>query len=70
MFNKKATNNITALRDELMSVFRDLKSGKIEPNVAAEMNNTAGKVINTVRAELQYAELKQQIPNIDFMEKH
>lgn len=69
MFNKKSTNNITTLRDELMNVFRDLKAGKIEPKVAAEMNNTAGKVINTVRAELQYAELKQQIPNIGFMEK-
>lgn len=60
-------NNIKTLRNDLMQVFADLRSGEIEVKVAAEMNNTAGKVINTIRAELEYAELRKAPPCIEFL---
>lgn len=58
---------IKQLRTDLMDVFNDLKSGAIEVKVASEMNNTAGKIINTVKAELEYATLRNTEPDIDFM---
>ena len=60
-------NNIKTLRNDLMQVFADLRSGEIEVKVAAEMNNTAGKIINTIRAELEYAELRKTSPDIAFL---
>lgn len=59
---------INQLRDELLSTFDSLKSGEIDVKVAAEMNNTAGKIIGTVKVELEYSELKNEIPSIAFLE--
>jgi hypothetical protein len=61
-------NSITSLRDDLHTVFAGLKAGTIEPKVAAEMNNTAGKIIATATVQLKYAELAQIKPNIAFLE--
>ena len=60
-------SNIKTLRNDLMKVFDDLRSGDLEVKVAAEMNNTAGKIINTVRAELEYAGLRKVSPDIAFL---
>lgn len=59
---------INELRDELLCVFDSLKSGETDVKVAAEMNNTAGKIIGTVKVELEYAELKKEAPSIAFLE--
>ena len=61
------SKTIKTLRDDLYVVFSGLKDGSVDPKVAAEMNNTAGKIINTVRAELQYAEQRKVEPNIEFL---
>ena len=58
---------ITDLRNELLEVFEDLKDGNVEPKVAAEMNNAAGKAINTVKVQLEYAVLRKEIPKIAFL---
>ena len=58
--------NIKELRIELSQVFMDLKAGKLDVKAAAEMNNAAGKIINTVKVQLEYAALKEK-PNIDFL---
>lgn len=61
-------STIKNLRDDLMNVFSQLRSGEVDVKVAAEMNNTAGKVINTIRAELEYATLRGESPDIEFMQ--
>lgn len=61
-------SNVTELRNELLKMAADLKSGAIEVKVAAEINNTVGKVINTVKAELEYASLRGDKPSIKFLE--
>ena len=60
--------NITELRAELSEVFAGLKSGALQPKEAAEMNNTAGKMINSAKIELEYYALKKETPNIPFLE--
>ena len=59
--------NITELRDELAAVFAGLKNGTLEPKQAVEMNNAAGKIINTVKVQLEYADMRGEEPNIPFM---
>jgi predicted metallo-beta-lactamase superfamily hydrolase len=58
---------ITTLRDDLYLVLDQLRAGTIEVKTAAEMNNTAGKIINTLRAELEYASQRKVPPEIAFL---
>ena len=60
--------NIKQLRNELSNVFTGLKDGSIEPKTATEMNNAAGKIINTVKVQLEYAALRKEKPEIDFLD--
>lgn len=61
-------NTVKDLREELLVLFGELKSGVADVKVAAEMNNTTGKVINSVKLELEYATLRKEKPNISFLE--
>lgn len=59
--------NLTQLRDELTATFKNLKDGSLDVAQAAEMNNTAGKIISTVKVELEYAALRKEAPTIAFL---
>lgn len=63
-----ATNNITALRDELLEVFDGLRSGKIKPPMAKEVNNTAGKIIGSCKVQLEFHKLAGTKPEIRFLD--
>lgn len=60
--------SINELRDELLVLFSDIKNGTADVKAAAEMNNTAGKVINSVKVELEYAALRKVEPSIPFLD--
>lgn len=60
--------SIKELRDNLATLFDQIKSGETDVKHAAEMNNTAGKIINSLRVELEYAELRKITPSISFMD--
>lgn len=62
-----ATNNITALRNELLDVFDKLRSGHMKPPMAKEINNTAGKIIGSAKVQLEYCKLAQIKPVIPFL---
>lgn len=59
--------HISELTTELASLYEGLKTGAVDVKVATEMNNTAGKIINAQRVQLEYAELRKEQPDIDFM---
>lgn len=59
--------NITDLRKELCKTFEGLRDGLIEPKIATEMNNSAGKIIHTVKVQLEYASLAGKKPSIVFI---
>lgn len=46
--------NITELRQSLADNYEDLKNNKIELKLAKELANTAGKIINSLKVELEY----------------
>jgi len=59
--------HISELTTELSSLDEGLKNGTVDVKVATEMNNTAGKIINAQRVQLEYAELRKEQPDIEFM---
>jgi hypothetical protein len=59
--------NITELNKQLIELFQALKDGTIDVKTAAEMNNTAGKIINVQKVQLEYAELRNEAPSISFL---
>lgn len=59
--------NITEVRAQLSEVFEMLKSGAIQPGTATELNNAAGKIINSVKVELEYYALRKEKPEIPFL---
>ena len=59
--------HISELTTQLSSLYEGLKNGTVDVKVATEMNNTAGKIINAQRVQLEYAELRKEQPNIVFM---
>jgi hypothetical protein len=62
-------NNITELRAELSKLFNDLKAGEVEVKTASEMNNSAGKIINTIKVELEYFSMLGDKPDIEYLKK-
>lgn len=59
--------NINELTTELTELYEALKNGTIEVKTATEMNNTAGKIINAQRVQIEYASLRNEAPHIPFM---
>ena len=59
--------HISELTTELSSLYEGLKNGTVDVKVATEMNNTACKIINAQRVQLEYADLRKEQPNIEFM---
>lgn len=58
---------IQELRIELAAVFNDLRAGAIKHKDAAELNNSAGKIISSLKVELDYYALRKERPNIPFL---
>jgi len=59
--------NVVDLREELIAIFQQLKAKEISHADAKELNNSAGKIINSVKIELEYAGLCKVVPNIAFL---
>lgn len=59
--------NITELNKHLTDLYQALRDGTIDVKTAAEMNNTAGKIINVQKVQLEYAELRSEAPSIPFL---
>ena len=60
--------HITELTTQLTDLYKSLKEGAIDVKIAAEMNNTAGKIINVQRVQLEYAALRKEMPSITFLD--
>lgn len=58
---------IQEVRDALSLVFAGIKDGTIKHADAAELNNSAGKIISSLKVEIEYYALRKERPNIPFM---
>ena len=59
--------NIKELRDSLMDNYEQTKSGQMEKGTCKELANTAGKIINTLRAELEFMAMTGVKKDIAFL---
>ena len=60
--------NITELRNNLADLFEQIRTDAIDVKHAAEMNNTAGKIIASLKVELDYAAQRDVKPEIKFLD--
>jgi hypothetical protein len=63
-----STINITDVRDQLLEVFDGLRAGTVDIKNAVEINNTAGKIINTAKVQIAYSALRGEAPYIPFLD--
>ena len=63
-------DNVTDLRNELLKAFAELKEGSIEPKIMSELNNAAGKIINTAKVQIEYNALTKSDRTIGFLESN
>ena len=59
---------ITDIRDDLIKVFNGLRDGTVDIKEAVEINNTAGKIINTAKVQIAYSALRGEAPYIPFLD--
>jgi uncharacterized ParB-like nuclease family protein len=59
--------NAIELREVLTSQINLLKAGKADPKQVNAIVNAAGKVIASVRLEMEYARMIGVLPSIDFI---
>lgn len=61
--------DMTELRDQLLEAFDLLRGDPRRMLQTKELTNTAGKVIGTVKSQLEYSLLRGEEPDIPFMGK-
>lgn len=57
----KQISKMDTLRTTLDNLIDEVKKGHISPAKAAEMSNAAGKIINSIRAEVEYEHSRQKL---------
>ena len=61
-------DNIATLRSDLSDLFAQLKAGTVEPKLAHELSNAAGKIVASVGVELKYAYQRGVQPSIPYLD--
>lgn len=67
MKKPKRINNLTELRDNLADVYSQVQSGDIETEQAKSLSSLAGKMIFSVRTQMEYQVARGEKPTIGFM---
>jgi hypothetical protein len=60
--------NIKDLRESLVDNYEKLKNNEMDLKMAKELANTAGKVLNSLKVELEYQTLTGNKNRIEFLE--
>jgi hypothetical protein len=64
-----APKDINELRNQLLDAFELVKQDPRRGNQVKEMTNAAGKVLGTIKAQLEYSMLRGEEPDIPFLGK-
>ena len=60
--------NIVELRNSLADNYTKLKAGKMNVALGKELANTAGKIINSCKTQLEYQQMIGSKKKIEFLE--
>jgi hypothetical protein len=61
--------NITELRKSLSENYENMIKGEMPIGLGKELSNAAGKIINTLKVELEYQALLGKKEPIEFLER-
>lgn len=56
------------LREELCKIFDEIKDGKMAPKTAREMIKSTNAQIALAKVQLEYAAMKNVVPDIKFLD--
>lgn len=62
--------NIDELREKLAEAYEKTEKSHMKTTVAAELANIAGKMINSVKVQIEYHALRKEAPTIKFLESN
>ena len=62
-----APKNITELRNDLLESFEQVKKDPRRLAQAGELANTAGKIIGSIKLEMEYSLMRNEEPEIPFL---
>lgn len=62
--------NITELRDHALETLEALDRGDIDVHQAGVTGKLYEAVISSLKTQLAYAEIRQEVPQIDFIDGH
>jgi hypothetical protein len=62
-------NNINDLRSELIEAFELVKGDIRRVPQGKELGNIAGKIINSCKLQIEYAQMKKEVVTIPFLEE-
>jgi len=62
------TTNIVELREDLLSIYDNLREGKLGTDEVKQAANVAGKIISTAKSQMEYNKMIQSKSRIPFME--
>lgn len=62
-------NDVVIFRSELSDVLADLKAGKLTPPVANAYANVCGKLLQSVKLELEFNKAVGSTPSIGFLSR-
>ena len=60
--------NITELRRSLAENYEQMKAKEMDIKLGKELANTAGKIINSIKVEMEYNQMFDKKKKIDFLE--
>ena len=61
--------NAIQLQNELSKLYENIKAGAIQTKEAKEMNNVARNMIQLAKANMEYATLRGEKPEVKFLDK-
>ena len=61
-------SNAVELRKQLAEHFAALGNDELSVKYATELSNMAGKIISSLKVQLEYAKLRKVKPNIAFLD--
>jgi hypothetical protein len=64
----KKVNNVVELREDLLTVYQDLRAGKLGTNEVKQAANVAGKILSSASLQLEYNKMVQSKEKIPFLE--
>lgn len=62
--------NIDKLIKAEARLFEDVLAGRIDPVVASEATNAAGKIISACKVQVDYSAARGEKPDIPFLNRH